>query len=77
MIVGVSVFILAADPGSGIQEPRGSDWIASLIPVGVVAGIAVTLGGGRRGPSRAMFLGAAAGLVFGFCRCSPRRSPTS
>ena len=65
MIVGVSVFILAADPGSGMQEPAGSDWLASLIPVGVVAGICISVGAARTGPSRAMFFGAAAGMAFG------------
>jgi drug/metabolite transporter (DMT)-like permease len=65
MIVGVSVFILAAAPGSGIQEPSGTAWLASLIPVGAVAAVAVTVGSARHGPARAMFLGAAAGLAFG------------
>jgi drug/metabolite transporter (DMT)-like permease len=65
MIVGVSVFILAAAPGSGIQEPSGTAWLASLIPVGAVAAVAVSVGAARRGPARAMFLGAAAGLAFG------------
>ena len=65
MIVGVSVFILAANPGGGIQEPSNSDWIASLVPVGVVAVVCVLLGAARRGPSRAMLLGATAGLAFG------------
>ena len=35
------------------------------MPVGAVAGVAVALGAARRGPTRAMFLGAAAGLSFG------------
>jgi drug/metabolite transporter (DMT)-like permease len=65
MIVGVSVFILAAAPGSGIQEPSGTAWLASLIPVGAVAAVAVAVGSSRHGPARAMFLGAAAGLAFG------------
>jgi drug/metabolite transporter (DMT)-like permease len=65
MIVGVSVFILAADPGSGIQNPSGSAWLASLLPVGVVAAIAAGVGAARKGPAKAMFLGAAAGMGFG------------
>jgi drug/metabolite transporter (DMT)-like permease len=65
MIVGVSVFILAADPGTGIQNPSSSGWIASLVPVGAVAAVCVILGAARKGPSRAMFLGATAGMTFG------------
>ena len=62
---GVSIFILAASPGNGIQVPQSADWIASLVPVGAVAAVAVALGATRRGPTRAMYLGAAAGLSFG------------
>ena len=65
VMVGVSIFLLAASPGGGIQEPSNADWLASLVPVGVVAAIAVGFGAARRGPKRAMFLGAAAGLSFG------------
>lgn len=62
---GVSIFILAASPSSGIQNPPTSQWIASLVPVAGVAVFAVVLGAARRGPTRAMFLGSAAGLAFG------------
>ena len=62
---GVSIFLLSADPGKGIQNPPSTDWIASLVPVAAVAAVAVLAGAARRGPTRAMFLGAAAGLSFG------------
>lgn len=62
---GISVFILAASPGAGIQNPATIDWIASLVPVAGVAAVAVAIGSTRRGPARAMLLGAAAGLAFG------------
>ena len=65
VMVGVSVFLLAASPGSGIQEPDGGSWLASLVPVGAVALVAVIVGATRKGPHRAMYLGAAAGLSFG------------
>jgi drug/metabolite transporter (DMT)-like permease len=65
VLVGISIFELAASPAGGIQEPSGADWLASLVPVGAVAGVAVALGAARKGPKRAMFLGAAAGLSFG------------
>ena len=62
---GISLFLLVASPTSGIQEPSGEDWIASLVPVGGLAAGAVVLGSSHKGPRRAMFLGAAAGLSFG------------
>jgi drug/metabolite transporter (DMT)-like permease len=65
VITGISIFLLVASPGNGIQEPKSEYWIASLVPVGVVALAAVAAGAARKGPHRAMFLGAAAGLSFG------------
>jgi hypothetical protein len=64
-MTGISLFLLAASPGNGIQEPATADWVAALVPVGVVAALAVAAGAARQGPHRAMFLGAAAGLAFG------------
>jgi drug/metabolite transporter (DMT)-like permease len=65
VLAGISIFLLTASPGSGIQEPPTVDWLMSLIPVGIVAFAAVSVGAKRTGPKRAMFLGAAAGLSFG------------
>ncbi len=62
---GIALFLLAASPGRGIQEPPGTDWLLSLLPVAVVASSAVAVGSRTRGPTRAMFLGSAAGLSFG------------
>jgi drug/metabolite transporter (DMT)-like permease len=65
VMTGISIFLLVASPKSGIQNPPTSGWIASLVPVAGVAAIAVAAGAARRGPTRAMFLGSAAGLCFG------------
>jgi drug/metabolite transporter (DMT)-like permease len=65
VLAGISIFLLTASPGKGIQEPEGVDWLMSLIPVGIVAFAAVSIGSSRTGPKRAMFFGAAAGLSFG------------
>lgn len=62
---GISIFLLSASPGNGVQNPPTTQWIESLVPVGVVAALCVLLGSTRRGPTRAMFLGSAAGLSFG------------
>jgi drug/metabolite transporter (DMT)-like permease len=65
VVSGVSLFVFAASPGNGNADPGGLDWLASLAPVGVIAGLAVVIGATLRGPRRAMLLGAAAGLSFG------------
>lgn len=65
VMAGISIFLLAADPRSGVQNPPTSQWIESLVPVGAVAALCVMVGATRRGPDRAMFLGSAAGLAFG------------
>lgn len=65
VMAGVSIFILSASPGAGIQDPGTVNWMASLVPVAAVAGVAVAVGAARHGPARAMLLGSAAGLAFG------------
>jgi drug/metabolite transporter (DMT)-like permease len=65
IVAGVSLFLLIASPTKGIDEPSGVAWVTSLVPVGVVAAGALLVGRGCRGPRRAMFLGATAGLSFG------------
>lgn len=65
VMTGVSLFLLVASPTNGIQEPSNADWITSLVPVGAVAAGAALYASSQRGPRRAMFLGAAAGLSFG------------
>lgn len=65
IMTGVSLFLLIASPTKGIAEPSGVEWIASLVPVGVVAAAALVAGRASEGPRRAMFLGATAGLSFG------------
>jgi drug/metabolite transporter (DMT)-like permease len=62
---GVAIFLLVASPGNGIQNPASEYWIASLVPVGAVVAAAAAMGAARQGPTRAMFLGSAAGLSFG------------
>ena len=65
VMAGISIFLLSADPHSGVQNPPTIQWIESLVPVGVVAALCVGIGSTRHGPTRAMFLGSAAGLAFG------------
>ncbi len=65
VVAGVAIFLWAASPSSGTPNPGGEGWLASLLPVGFVAALAVMAGAKRKGPTRPMFLGAAAGLSFG------------
>lgn len=65
VMTGVAIFLLSADPGQGVQNPPTTQWLESLVPVGAVATLAVVIGSTRHGPTRAMFLGSAAGLAFG------------
>jgi len=65
IMTGVSLFLLIASPTKGIDEPSGVAWVTSLVPVGVIAAGALVLGRSYKGPRRAMFLGATAGLSFG------------
>jgi len=65
VMVGIAIFELLANPSGGVQNPPTIQWIESLVPVGVVAVACVFVGSTRHGPTRAMFLGSAAGLAFG------------
>lgn len=63
--VGVSLFLLISSPAAGTPNPDISQWIAALIPIGVVAVAVAGFGAVSSGPRRAMALGAAAGIAFG------------
>lgn len=65
VMAGISIFLLAASPGNGVQNPPTWQWMASLVPVGAVASVCVIVASTLRGPARAMLLGSAAGLGFG------------
>ena len=65
VMAGIAIFLLSANPGGGVQNPPTTQWLACLIPVGCVAGLAVVVAATKRGPVRAMLLGSAAGLSFG------------
>jgi drug/metabolite transporter (DMT)-like permease len=65
VMAGVSLFLLSANPAGGVQSPPTVQWIESLVPVGIVSFLCVVVGSRRQGPTRAMFLGSAAGLAFG------------
>ena len=64
VLCGVSTFLVAAAPASGISQPDLADWLRTLVPAGSVAAGAVLMAKARRGPWRASLLRAAAGVCF-------------
>jgi drug/metabolite transporter (DMT)-like permease len=62
---GVSLFLLISSPAEGTPDPSGAQWLEALIPIAVAGAIVAVFGASRRGPQRAMALGAAAGIAFG------------
>jgi drug/metabolite transporter (DMT)-like permease len=65
VVGGVSLFLWVSAPMSGTANPGSGAWLAALVPIGGVATAAVIAGSRRQDRTRAMFLGAAAGLAFG------------
>lgn len=65
VLAGIVTFLVAASPAEGIADPGTVTWLASLIPVGAVIMAVIVLGARSRGPRRASWLGAGAGLSFG------------
>src|SRR5947209_8587134 len=64
LAVGLSVFLVVANPQTGTPETSGVGWAfvlgATLLPAAVVVALS-----GPPGPRRAMMLGAATGLLYG------------
>lgn len=65
MIVGLTGFLVLADPTGGDYEPSGAAWVVTGVVVGGVAGGCVLLGRRATSPAtRAAFYGSAAGVLF-------------
>lgn len=64
VLCGVSTFLVAAAPASGIAQPDLAYWLRTLVAAGIVVTAAVLVAKARRGPWRASLLGAAAGVCF-------------
>ncbi|MGH9056899.1 MAG: DMT family transporter [Acidimicrobiales bacterium] len=65
VVGGIALFLLIASPAGGSPTAPAGEWVASLVPVGGVAFVAVALGARSKGPHKAMLFGTAAGLAFG------------
>lgn len=60
---GVAAFIVGATPRGGNPEPGWTSWAVVVLPVAVLAGLALVAARGPETPRRARFLAAAAGLA--------------
>ncbi len=65
IVGGVSLFLLGGLPSAGSSDPPFTVWLSVLVPVGSVLAVVLVVAARASGPSRAVLLGAAAGLCFG------------
>ena len=65
VIIGVSTFLFGAVPSPGSSDPSATVWLYVLAPTGAVVAFVLFLAARAKGPTRAVLLGAAAGLCFG------------
>lgn len=63
--VGLSVFIVTADPSPGVSVPPLQSWIPVLLGTGVILALVLLAAGRTRGALRTSILGAGAGAMFG------------
>lgn len=65
VLAGIATFLVVADPAAGIADPSMRVWLLSVLPVTAPLAVAIVAATRLHGPSRAMLLGAAAGMAFG------------
>jgi len=65
IVVGLALFASFADPAGGVDDAPGSDWVASILVIGI--GCAALLLFANRGSltARAAVLGTTAGILYG------------
>lgn len=64
VVAGVATFLTVAAPVAGITDPPATTWLISLASVALVAAGAIAFARRRAASTRAMALGAAAGMLF-------------
>ena len=62
---GLAVFLVAAEPTGGVDDPGGPAWIVSFILCGTVSALIALVARGRRPALRATLLGMASGIMWG------------
>ena len=62
---GLSMFLVAASPRAGTDQPSFGNWVLVMVGVGGLMALGVALGRAARGAARASLYGVAAGAAFG------------
>jgi hypothetical protein len=62
---GVVVFLAVGHPTAGLDRAPLAHWVVAVAVLSPIVALLVTVGARRAGPSRALSLGVAAGLLFG------------
>jgi drug/metabolite transporter (DMT)-like permease len=62
---GLAVFLIAAEPTGGVDDPAGPAWIASVVVCGTASALLALVARGRRPALRAILLGMASGIMWG------------
>lgn len=65
LVAGLAIFLLVGDPTDGLDRAQGSHWIVALAVVYPIVVVLVGAASRRRGPTRALMLGASAGILYG------------
>jgi drug/metabolite transporter (DMT)-like permease len=65
LIVAIAVFVIAGDPGGGVDVAPFRDWLPSLVVIGVLVGISTAVILTRPGRPRALALAISTGLLYG------------
>jgi drug/metabolite transporter (DMT)-like permease len=65
-VSGLILFLVVGQPNGGIDQPSATKWWVAVAVILIGVGLMAALGFRSKGPPAAAFLGAAAGLCFGF-----------
>jgi drug/metabolite transporter (DMT)-like permease len=65
LIVAIAMFVLAGNPGGGVDVAPFSDWLPSLIVIGVLLAVSTGVILTRGGRARALALAISTGLLYG------------
>jgi drug/metabolite transporter (DMT)-like permease len=66
VVAGLAVFLAVSNPSAGRESAPRATWILATLSVVVVAALLAVVGRRQHAVMKAAFLGAAAGIVFGF-----------
>jgi drug/metabolite transporter (DMT)-like permease len=65
IVVGLAVFAIFADPAAGVSDAPGSDWVASLLVIGLICAALLLFANRGSLTMRAATLGTLAGVLYG------------